>query len=529
MKNKLKIFLLIFITGLIFFILFIIWGFYPSLPKFNYNMQMNGSFTTVSLEELRELTQKQLQYSLDNPPRLYKVDDKEKIEVLKEVAKTATYSQLSIIPNLAEYYAIGYYPGIPLSSPRDLNYIQYGVGISGWSWYIGYDPKTQIQIFVSIGRTTVGSPSMIGNLGNSPKYSYYNVSAHIGIKDNIISTNASGPGIYIRDGQSNPRYKLIFNSKIDNLSANIIWQDKDKFNINVSWTKSTTESYKIDVIFDSSNPPSFNYKDGCACTGGTGTPYYSYTSPTVQGNITFKNNNYNMNSRGWIDRQMGGMISQKGFFFGLWTMLMKGKIGLGPYLWNNLHFKDKQYMVFSLLKEYPKLNDIVDMYCIKYENSKPTYDIKGKAKILKNKNNIPIKYQLTIDNEQTVFMELIGLPIFNDDSGNPHSAGVATLSDINGNSLGWSFMEASNMDDSNTIKKNALNSAGIPEKYHYLWNKKSNWNTFLLIFSLIIGILSFIAIIVGIVGVSVTYFKNDKKKSYKKRTSKKKSYKKKKN
>lgn len=493
--------------SLLLVIVFIWWSFFPKVTPYNPSVQKNGTFTSVDLDTNRKLVVDQLTYIKSNAPRMYHVNN-DAIDQLIKVVPTSSYDQLVTIMQLTPWYLLSYYPATKLESPRALNYIRYGVGSLGWSWYIGYFPEQQIQIFVSISRASPASPPVVKKAGlEMETATFYSVDFHIGVGKELTHFTNVGKGVYTRSGNSKPRYTLSLENGM------VSWVDKDKFMIDVSWDSGKNA---INATFDSSTPPSFNTKEGCMCLDGLGTPYYSYPSPKVNASVMFKGTAYNrLAGDGWIDRQMGGSIPSKGLIIGAVQSMFANKLGLGPYLWNNLHLdvggpNARQYMVYAILSDAPQLNKTLEMKIIKYVNGIPSYDTKGTAVVLTNSKNLPTSYKIKIEGEDDLILKSIGLPIFMDATGNPHGAGAATMTDSKGKSMGWAFMESSNMASPTQILENALIAANIPKNKWYLWKKPSSFNKALFFTAILLGLVSIIALVGSIVGGGVHYFRQRK-------------------
>ena len=139
------------------------------------------------------------------------------------------------------------------------------------------------------------------------------------------------------------------------------------------------------------------------------------------------------------------------------------------------------------------------MNVIKYVDGHATYDAKATATVLTNKKGMPTSYKMNIDGEDTIILKSIGLPVFDDTTGNPHSAGAATMTDENGKSLGWAFMESSGMGSVEQILDNALTAANIPRDKWFLWKERNVFNGVLFMTMCLVAVVSVIVLAVSIV------------------------------
>jgi hypothetical protein len=468
------------------------WGMYPNVENNKYSYT-EGEFESVDLSTCRLLTQKQILYAYNNIPKFYKLDE-EKVNALILATKTASFFQLTVIAQLLPMYTLGYYPATPLPSIRALNRIAYGTGSTGWSWYIAYFPEQNLQIFVSVSRFSPANPSIVKDMNlTNEQASFYSLDCSIGQGTSFERTSVVLRGDYRLTDKG---YWLTLTSP-DIKDCLIQWTSPDTFGVKVGWKDNL-----INVVFNSTHPPNPVNNEGCLCVNGIGTPYYSYPKPRVTGDVTFKGQKINpLDGEGWIDRQMGGGSGTKGFVIGAVLSGFQNKLGLGPYIWSNIHFPGRKYMLFTGLTSIPEVNDVLSLTVIKYVDGDVGYGLTANAKVLHLENGMPVKYKITIQNEDVFVITSIGLPIYTDITGNRHAAGVGTITHVNGSVIpnSWGFLESSGMDDPKTIMTNALTASGVLKTDWNIWFKTNYHNRIIFTLSLILTGIFILGIILSII------------------------------
>jgi hypothetical protein len=460
--------------------------------------------TTLPLDRLQALVAEQLSYVEKNVPKGFSCDAAA-LAALTDAATRpeATYNSLAALFNLTPWYALGYWPALPLRGPLQLNTFQFGQGINGWFWFIARSEN--IQAFVSFGRTTVASPAVLPPLVRPEEASFYSVSVMVqgtAVKGLLLGpNNVSGPGTYQLNAQGGfslnmPQPPNESGAAAALSSASLDYNAPAKtYRLSVGWTQGVggAADALLTAVFDcSERPPSFNAKDGCLCVDGMGTPYYSYTSPKTSG--TFKRGSDSLvtfSGEGWIDRQLGGGVPRKGDVLML-LQLQTPLLGLGPYLWMNLHLRQaqQQYMVYGVVADAPKLDDRLKVSVVKYPSQKPgttqrepVYDLEAHATVKATTRvgdvDYPSMYLVEIAGEDPLLATAVmgGPPVYTDGSGNPHWAGAASLVAQKDNAdVGWAFLEGSGFEPPATLWANCVEAAKVRGPDRHLWPPDNSAN-----------------------------------------------------
>lgn len=413
------------------------WGVTPSAAP---RLPLYTQGTSAPLDAMRALVVAQLEHVGRRSPRNYEPYGP-RLAVLSDTAKAATsFEQLGAIGLLEPFYALDYGPVLPVRDSRVLIPLQFGTGKLGWYWFLAFDQAQQLQVFVAVERVTVCAPPVAqSHQLSAADASYYSVTVSIGTKAGYTSSTFRGEGTYT--AQAPPAFGLT-------VGAFSLTYAQDSFRL--KWAGTTSG----DLTFSVPGPPSPNAPRGCApCVSGSGTAYVSYPRPRVTGTVGSLRLS---DAPGWIDRQMGGSFPRSGLAIGTMLTLMAGRVGLGPYVWGNLHVGDTAYMVYSFPPN-PRLavGDILPMTVITYfSNGDVVYDESTLATITSMQSHFVTGYSIALGGK-SVKLSAPSVAVYTDVTGNPHAIGAATGPGV------WGFLETSGTTPG--VLEGTLKAAGVPE------------------------------------------------------------------
>jgi len=227
----------------------------------------------------------------------------------------------------------------------------------------------------------------------------------------------------------------------------------------------TTQTRTLNVGLTSPTAPAFNAKNGCVpCVGGVGTLYWSY--PNMQLTITTTGVTGTSSAKGWLDRQwvQGGKFQQYkrsesttlSVLSNLTKMFRPGTMSRWLWLIIQDETKGQQYMVLVSLTD--DLAQLGKTYTPAFINQ---YDNQTGVKHLNpNSATVTVKQMVTMNNYTFPTQHHIHITLPNNNSVdyiltaatsnmimyNPTGClsweGPGSLTDLSGQNLGYSFLEA---------------------------------------------------------------------------------------
>ena len=448
------------IVSVLFWVVFGFWGFLPLTPGYDPSVQLDRKQGAITLSQARDGFVRQLDFAAAHVPWPWRQNEEARA-ALRRAAQAASLQQLSALISLDPWFQLGYYPALPLESPRQLNVFQYGQGPIGWFWLIAWvNPST--STFVQVARQTTVSPAVDPS---SP--STYNVVSYIasgGKRE--YAPQVWEAGVY-------ESTKSSFQLTIGN-TLKFQWLEKDTYSLHLR-----LGNYEIEQEFSSEQPPAFNAPGGCLfCTGGLGTPYVSYPNPKVTTKKLIGNGlsvSTSSQGHGWIDRQLSGTIPRSGFALGALEAFLPAYVGLGPYVWLVVKLRDEtQRMLWNRISTPPQIGKPIRVRVNEYVKGMrlPSAADATVTPVRLNSLGFPLVYEIQL--EGLGVLELATLAedfVFVDGSGLSHWAGAASLKwKASGESAGDGFIEGSGLDTGKSTER-CVEAAGISASYLHLFGE----------------------------------------------------------